>query len=91
MNRIPHKCCSRVAIAITKTVILHIGIRFEQFSFPLCYFLDVFGRRSWHPFLEGKVGQPVQNLLQVTPFFLSTLAAGIPDMPAPMTAIRLFF
>ncbi|AUB43975.1 hypothetical protein COO91_10189 (plasmid) [Nostoc flagelliforme CCNUN1] len=32
-----------IAIAITKTFILHTGIEFEPFSFPLCYFLDVFG------------------------------------------------
>ncbi|MCW5318079.1 MULTISPECIES: hypothetical protein [unclassified Nostoc] len=32
-----------IGITITKTFILHTGIEFEQFSFSVCYFLDVFG------------------------------------------------
>ncbi|MHC5762554.1 hypothetical protein [Nostoc sp.] len=32
-----------LSIAITKTFFLHIGIGFEEFSFTLCYFLEVFG------------------------------------------------
>ncbi|MDF5722693.1 MAG: hypothetical protein PUP91_19870 [Rhizonema sp. PD37] len=38
----------------------------ETLNFPYCYFLEFLEGKIGHLFLEGKVGQRVQNLLQVT-------------------------
>jgi hypothetical protein len=39
----PKVSLTAIGITITKTFILDTGIEFEQFSFSVYYFLDVFG------------------------------------------------
>ncbi|MEH1868918.1 MAG: hypothetical protein V7K69_28535 [Nostoc sp.] len=43
-----------------------MDIGFEPFTFPYVISWMFLERKLGHPFLEGKAGQPVQNLLQVT-------------------------
>jgi hypothetical protein len=56
-----------LALLLPKPLSCIQGDSLSSLAFLYVIFWAFLERKVGHPFLEGKGGQPVQNLLQVTP------------------------